>query len=82
MKYSTSGGIKTENVKTLRGLISAHSIGREGPTPNARKPLAFSEIELASPQFLYALLPLTLGGEVEILGTHFVSFKGQLGYRL
>src|SRR5512145_1509662 len=39
--------VQTENVKPLRRPVFARSIGREGPTPDMRKPLRFGEIELA-----------------------------------
>jgi hypothetical protein len=49
--YSTSR-VPTENVKPLRRPVFAHSIGREGPTPDMRKPLPFGEVELAPLQLI------------------------------
>src|SRR6516164_4680852 len=46
-RYSTNS-VPTEDVKPLRRPVFAHSIGREGPTPDMREPLAFGEVELAS----------------------------------
>src|SRR4030095_9692510 len=41
--------VNTENVKPLRRPVFSASIGREGPTPDMRKPLRFGEIGLAQP---------------------------------
>ncbi|HEY7164602.1 MAG TPA: hypothetical protein VIB79_08580 [Candidatus Binatia bacterium] len=52
--YATSW-VTTDNVKMLGGPVFAFTIGRDRPTPDARKPLPLGKIELASPQLISSL---------------------------